>query len=333
MAAAQRVMSNPEIAGEQGAFTAETVKALGGDNLKPADAKKLAKVIGDFWTASLANIDVYGLLKAVLAHNPTAAQGVGLVGGRQGGRFALLSEHAADIANFERQIGAAPADLAQRQAAEQMGGFAGAMARMRGGWMNVETNLFRANEPWMTALADDAAKLETAFVDLGPRAAKFATGLAGATAALLVFQSALLGARILDKAAGGGTWLGTAAAAAGGAAMTAARVAAGALRLGFMGGGLYGLYETVKPTAANAGENEFARQRTRGLGAFRLGNAPPEAGRFTPWPGGLKAPIMELKGAARVGVDLKIDLAEGFVLRETRKSTDASGDVGVSMPP
>jgi hypothetical protein len=39
-------------------------------------------------------------LKAVLAHNPTAAQGVGLVGGRQGGRFALLAEHAADIANF-----------------------------------------------------------------------------------------------------------------------------------------------------------------------------------------------------------------------------------------
>jgi len=222
-----------------------------------------------------------------------------------------------------------------------MGGFAGAMARLRGGWMNVETNLFRANEPWMTALANDAAKLETAFVDLGPGAAKFATGLASATAALVIFQSALLGARILDKAAGGGTWLGAAAASAasaGAAAMTAARLAAGALRLGFAGAGLYGLYETVKPTAANAAENEFARQRARGLGAFRLGNAPPEAGRFTPWPGGLKPPVAELKGAANVNVKLDVGLDQGLIARNVHQFIESEGalrkgDVGVSMPP
>jgi hypothetical protein len=46
-----------------------------------------------------------------------------------------------------------------------------------------------------------------------------------------------------------------------------------------------------------------------------------------------KAPAAKIEGSARVGVDLRIDLADGFVLRETRKESSAAGDVGVSMPP
>ncbi|MGB6177200.1 MAG: phage tail tape measure protein [Methylocella sp.] len=327
LAAVNAVIADPEVAGEQGAFTSATAKALGGENLKPNDAKKLAKVIGDFWTSSLANIDVEGLLKAVLAARPTAAQDVAMMGGRQGGRFALLVEHAEDLRNFEAKIRAAPADLARRQADIQMGGFAGAMARLRGGEKVMETNIFQANEGWITELANAGVAAEKAFIEAGAPAAKFATAIGAAIGALSVFEAGLLAMRVANNLAGGGTWLGAAAAGAG-------WLRSGAMRLGALGAAGYGLYETVKPMPANAGEDERARQLKHGQGW--LSNAPPAAGGFTPSPGGL-GNYTELRGSATVTNSLSISLDPGLIAKQVHSALAADGnlrgDTGVSMSP
>jgi hypothetical protein len=111
---------------------------------------------------------------------------------------------------------------------------------------------------------------------------------------------------------------------------------AGALRWGVAGAGLYA---TAKPAAANAGEDEIARQRKYNQGPFRwLGNAPPDASKFTPWPAGLKPPVAELKGSAAVNLKLDVGLDQGLIARNVHQFIESEGalrkgDVGVSMPP
>jgi hypothetical protein len=266
--------------------------------------------------ASLQNVNVEGLMRALIAKGLSAARAVAIFGGRQGGRFALLAGHAAEQAEFEKKIAGTPEGLAAAQAATQMGGFAGAKMRLEGGWRNVLTTLFRDNEKWMTPLYNAGGKLETRFVEASDRVRGLTEAAISAVAALGTFALALkalsfLG--ILPKGAAGGVF-GAAARMAVGPGM-AAGIAAEML---------------AAPIPLNAGEDEIARQRKKNLGAFRwLGNQPPEAGKFTPW--AAKPQIMELKGAARVGVDLRIDLADGFSLREIGRQS--VGDVGASMPP
>jgi hypothetical protein len=315
----QAMLDRPELAGDQAKFTAAAMERLG-KNLKPQDARQIAKVLGQFWQASISKVDIDRLVHDIIGANLSPTQLVEIFGSKQGARFATSAREGLKF--FEekkRDIENVPLDYPETIAKERMAGFAGAMARLNAATENLGITFMAANDEWLVPLVDETTKLINAFSHLDGRTLEVVSAIGAIIAPLAALKGILTTLGLVGLAPKGGGLVGRAIGGLG-SAIFSPIILAGA------GAGVL-----ASTTGLNVGEDEIARQRKRNLGAFRwLGNEPPEAGKFTPW-AALKPPVMELKGAARVGVDLRIDLADGLSLRELgRQST---GDVGVSMPP
>jgi len=249
--------------------------------MKPQDARQVAKILGDFWKASISKVDSDRLLHDLLGAGLSASQITQIFGSKAGGKFAAASREG--IKKFEEYkvgIENVPENYPEQIARERMAGVAGAMERLKAATENLGIAFVAANERWITPTLNEATKLANAFARLDGTTLEAVTAIGGVVGGLGALGATLKGLSFLGL---------TGAAIKGGASAVGGVAAAmGGVLVPTVGGVLGGALAALWPTPAGAGENELARQRARGLGAFRLGNAPPETVRFTPWPAGLK---------------------------------------------
>jgi hypothetical protein len=321
----QAMLSNPEIAGDQAKFISTAMKRLG-ENLKPQDARQIAKVLGDFWQASISKVDINRLLRDLIGANLSVTQLDEIFGSKQGARFATASR--AGLPFFDetrKQIENVPLDYPNKIATERMAGVAGAMGRLGTATENLGTRFVEANEWWLTPLLDETTKLINAFGQMDNSVLVAATAIGGLGAAAVTLRGLLFADRIIT---GGALAAGGAAAARGLGLTAAAGLLFNPYALGATTAGA-----VMRPMPLNEGEDERARQLKYGQGW--LSNAPPGAGGFSPLAGGLGS-YTELRGAATITNSLAISLDPGLIAKEIRSQLDAGGnlraDTGVSMP-
>jgi hypothetical protein len=342
----QALMEDSAFVASQEEFTKEIVPIIGeaftpgkGGALKAQDSRTISKVVSGFWKAAIESVDSERLLRDVIAAQPSAAQANMIFTKQQGGRFETVAQRGIrEFNEFFDTLRHVNEGFAAGIGKERMGGFAGASSRLEGAIKNFETALGRANDQWMTPLTNTAADLIMKMVDGGDRTMRFATAIGGATIAIGSFEFALAGLAAILNTAG----------LTGAGAVAARSARALPMAIGALGGSLFSAPALVAglgasavgagATALNAGEDEIARQRKYNQGPFRwLGNAPPEAGRFTPWPAGLKPPVAELKGSAQIMNKLEVTLDPLLLARRIDERIETRGalrtDTGVTMPP
>jgi hypothetical protein len=319
----QAMLNNPELAGDQAKFTHAAMKRLG-ENLKPQDARQIAKVLEQFWQASISKVDINRLLHDLIGANLSPTQLDAIFGSKQGARFATAAR--AGLPFFEetrKQIENVPLNYPDTIAKERMAGVAGAMAKLETATENLGTRFVEANEQWLIPLVNETTALINAFGQMDNRVLEAATLIGGLASAAVVFR----GAMFADKLVTGGV-LG----AGGAAAARGLGAAAGPLLFNPLALGAGALLAST--TGLNAGEDERARQLKYGRGW--LSNAPPSASAFSPLAGGL-GHFTELRGAATITNRVEVDLAPGLVDKAVRNAISAGGnlraDTGVSMPP
>lgn len=207
----QDAMDSEGVLDSKEKFTSAMVGVLGqgfgkrgkDGNLRAQDAHALAKVVGSFYQAANGAVDVEGLLRAIIAANPSAAQSNAIFTTQQGGRFQVVAQHGlSEFLNFRDQLEHTPAGFAASIGKERMGGYAGASARWAGAKMNFDTALGRSNDYWMTPVTDAAARFVQGMVEGGDKTMHMVTALGAATAALVTFEGALAGASLVNGMAG-----------------------------------------------------------------------------------------------------------------------------------
>ena len=235
-------------------------------------------MIKKFYASSIESVDVQGLERALIAKGLSSTQAVEIFGKRSGMLFKTLADHAKEQADLEKQIKGVKPGFAAKEAAVQMGGLAGAKERFTGSWHNLLTKLATDNEKWLTPLYNAGTSLENKFIETSGPIKDLAVAAVGAAAALVTLGGAKLAGNAFRGEAlfGGGLGLGS----LGGLLVPSAPAIVAGMGAGLLAGS----------TPLNAGEDELARQRKLNLGgAHWLGNQPPEAGKFSPSPGGLGA--------------------------------------------
>lgn len=155
------VMADPEKIASREDFVADVTRIVGATfdknkrgELKAADAAKIAKMAATFWQNSLASVDTEGLLRAIIAANPSLAQANAMFGSRQGGRFMSIGGKLEMFDDYVQKLDSVGPGFASHIAEERMAGFSGALTRAEGAVKNFETAIGRANDAWATRAVD-----------------------------------------------------------------------------------------------------------------------------------------------------------------------------------
>jgi hypothetical protein len=304
------ILADPEVVGNRSEFISRMFEALSpgfgkgkGGKMRPQDARELTKGISDFYKESVGKVDSEGLLRAIMAANPTLAQMDALFGQKQGARALAAMRDVARFNEYYDKLKNVPEGFAQGIGAERMGGAAGAIQRAQGSWLNLETALGRAWDPQITGAANAIAHLEQSFVELSQDAQKEISATLGVTTALIGLGGAL---KVMEVGLSG------TAAALLAVPRTIAGLAAGALTSipGRLLGPLGFLLGSTVP--ANAGETPFGKDWLSGSGPsnwspqkFSLGDIRSAVG----------LPAAEVKGSAELHVNVQVEPSDSFVSR------------------
>jgi TP901 family phage tail tape measure protein len=369
LAAAQSVLSNPDLASSSSDLTAALTPIIGRSfgrdkhgKLRAADAKAIAKTVGSFWTASIQSVDTERLLADVIAAKPSGAQSNAIFGEMQGGRFQVVAQRGiGEFRDYRGQLVHAPTGYAHQIGQERNAGYAGASARLEGSMANLYTALGRANDSWLTPITDAAAKTVQGLVDAGDNSIRMAQSLGAATAALVTFEGVLHGMSLLNGMAGNAG----AAATFGGLAkaLPGAFLSAGAWGAAAALGG-YTAYKMIpKMPGANeqapSGFLETAADRfdqmfglrsndsystafgrtTGGWDALKVGGS--RSGLLGFGLGGpvTQSPVAKLDGSARIDLNIRVEAERDSIVRDVTQNLIASGalrggnSLGTSMLP
>jgi len=196
LAAVQGVLGDADVMGERGAFMSAMMPIIGEGfqrnkkgELTAASQAQLGKVLQTFHKMIVESVDTEGLLRAIIANKPSAAQLNAFFTKQQGGRMGTVTQHGVKLFDdYREQLRRAPDDFAASIANERMGGFAGAASRAEGALMNLYTALGRANDGMLTFGANLTAGTLNHLSKLGDTALQ-------ATSQLGLFAAALLAAK------------------------------------------------------------------------------------------------------------------------------------------
>ena len=186
----QNIMQNPEKRDNQADFVKAIVDEF--PDASKLEAKQMAQIVKKFWKSSIKAVNTEALLREIIARQPTASQANSIFTKQQGGRFTVVAQRGLpEFENFRSQIDHVQPGFGDFIGAQNMAGFAGAVARFEGSTKNLETAIGRANQSWVTPLIDTAAKVQQAFVESGDKSVALATQLGVATAAVAALSTAV----------------------------------------------------------------------------------------------------------------------------------------------
>ena len=186
------ILEDPEKVADRGNFVSAVSDVLADSfaktkkgTLAAKDQQALAKKVGDFHKLSTESVDSEGLLRAIIAKNPSLAVLNALFGEKQGGRAAIMAKGGIDLFQdyFAKLKGAG--DSFHIEIAEQrMAGFAGAVSRAEGALMNFQTAVGRANDSLGTGLANTVSTVLNSLSGMPEPLMRFSTQVGAAAAAL-----------------------------------------------------------------------------------------------------------------------------------------------------
>lgn len=212
------IFSNDEAITDRGKFTAAVTEAVSGSfaktkkgKLSAKDQKDIARSVGGFHKYSTESVDAEGLLRAIIAANPTLAQLNAMFTEKQGARAAILAKGGLPLFDdYYSKLKNAGDNFHVEIAEQRMAGFAGAVDRAAGAVMNFQTAVGRANDSLGTGIANSVSTVLNSLSKLPEPVTRVATEF-GAVAAVLAgakgFQALMGGfglkssAALLDKAA------------------------------------------------------------------------------------------------------------------------------------
>lgn len=218
------VFGNEDAMSDAGNFKVAMFKALAPlfhrdrhGKMRVGDSQKLTKAIGDYYKLAISGVDAEGLLRAIIAADPTLASANALFGFRQGGKFKLGTKGLEEFDTKRNEFVETPEGLAHHIAEERLAGFSGAVYNLTGSFENLITTIGRVNDQALTGSFNRLADAVNVLANLPAPVLRFTTELAAATAALIAFAGAVKIGQFVNGVAGGstaaGVGLGTAAAA------------------------------------------------------------------------------------------------------------------------
>ena len=336
----QNIMQNPEKRDNQADFVKAIVDEF--PDASKLEAKQMAQIVKKFWKSSIKAVNTEALLREIIARQPTASQANSIFTKQQGGRFTVVAQRGLpEFENFRSQIDHVQPGFGDFIGAQNMAGFAGAVARFEGSTKNLETAIGRANQSWVTPLIDTAAKVQQAFVESGDKSVALATQLGVATAAVAALSTAVTLNTIKNNLAGtpGGAMVGRLGAGA--------QFVAAGLPIGMAA---YDAWNNTKDADELPPQNSAERwadsfDQWAGWGRWTpakqlkragIGGISPGLSSFGFGPGGSPTPV-KLEGSA--GIDLKIEVSadNDSVVRKVAQFIRTSGnmrdDTGTTMAP
>ena len=172
------------------------------------DSQKLSKALNEYYRLSVSKFDSEGLLRAIIASNPSLAQANSIFGVQQGGRFMSIGGHLHEFEDYKKKLDTVPEGFAQSIGDERMGGFAGALTRAEGAVKNFETALGRAHDSIMTQGLDVFSNLVNAASKMPDELIRGATAVVAFTTAAVAAEGALKALAIAGMRPGGvgGSW-------------------------------------------------------------------------------------------------------------------------------
>lgn len=178
------------IVGDRGQFTTAVSGVLGGlfadkkGKVAAADAKALAKAIGDYHKFSVESVDTIGLLYEIMKSNPTQGQLEALFTSRQAGRATVLAQRWGQVEEERGVMNNTPGNLANRIGREANSGLYGDWTRMLGSFETLFTTVGQDWEGVIRPVIRTTSDLVDSFGDLpkplrqvGEAAAAAAIGL------------------------------------------------------------------------------------------------------------------------------------------------------------
>lgn len=253
-----KILADPKIIGDRGAFTTAVTEAVSEQfgktkkgTLKPADRVNIAKSAGTFQKLSAGSVDTEQLLDDAMKKDMTLPQLNAWLTDKHGGKGAISQRQWDEFKASRQEIVKAgdDPDFAKTKAQDIMAGLGGSFENLKGSVENLILSLGTANEGILKLSFDKLGAGLDSFASLSTEAkqAASAIGLFAGTATAAVggwkLLSAVVGAgglsgsataltasaAALDAAAvklAGGSAVGTAAASAGAAGATGGGVAA-----------------------------------------------------------------------------------------------------------
>jgi hypothetical protein len=287
----QEVLSDSETVGNRGAFIqavqAEVEDLFGKTKkgeMKPADAAKIAKKVGEFHKFSVENVDAEGLLNAILSKDPSLGVLNAFATDKHGNKVGLIAKALEQYQKDRATLANTPADFGDKISAEITGGLGGAFERLKGSVENIILSLGTANEKLLTPAFDKIGNAIDAVAGLpepirqaGTALGLLAAGAAGTLGSLRLI-SALLGIGGPSAALSGSAAALTQSAAAlnaaavrlgvGGAAGTGVGSATAAAGTGWLARGASLLRGSLYAVLAGAAVEVALDQRERNLKRF-----------------------------------------------------------------
>lgn len=189
-----KIMSDPKVLGDRGAFTAAVTQALGDQfGTKAADRSKVAKSAGAFHKTSAASVRSQDLLDRIMESDMTLAQLNAFFTDKHGGKAAITQRQREEYVAGRRQLRAAGDDpqFAKRKADEIMGGLGGSFERLKGSVDNLILAMGDAQAERLKAAFDRIGNTLDAISNISQPTMQFATELGAATAALVAYTAAV----------------------------------------------------------------------------------------------------------------------------------------------
>lgn len=150
-----KVLADPAILGDRGAFTTAVTEAMAEQfgktkkgTMRPADRINIAKAAGTFYKMSAESVNTEGLLDAIMRSNMTLPQLNSFLTDKHGGKGAITQRQWDEFKSSRQEIAKAGDDpnFAKSKADLIMGGLGGALENLKGSTENVINAFGQANE-------------------------------------------------------------------------------------------------------------------------------------------------------------------------------------------
>jgi hypothetical protein len=201
-------LGDSEIVGDRGRFTQAVTDAVAelftpkkDGTMRASDRQAVAKKVGEFHKFSAESVDSEGLLRAILAKDPTLGVLNAFATDKHGNKLGLISKGFEQFERDRETLRETPGDFGDKIAATITGGLGGALDRLTGSIETAYQKIGTANAGWLTPSVDAIGNAIEALSQLPPKLIVFGTAVATASGVLLGIKGASTAATVAGAAA------------------------------------------------------------------------------------------------------------------------------------